>query len=168
MALNLSVLTDIVTKSGVRIDEVKTKSVVVVWRRATPYYPAFIDASVWTQEDCTDNAVVPFHVYSDSVAVSAQDNEQMTDFSTSVYYATFNTQGCNKVRVSAKSESSGRGDTGGIDVNDVMQVVPALKTDLYYDIDPNASTFTIKLNAVNASSAYSLDVILYEIEVYCV
>ena len=166
MALNLSGLTNIRTLSGVQIDKVMTKSGVIVWQRATPYYPTFKNTSVWTQHDCTDNAEVPFHVYSDSVAVSARDNEQMTDFATSEYIATFNTNGCNKVRVYARSESSGYGDTGGIEVNDVMQVVPALKTYLYYDIDPNASTFTIKLNSVNASSYYSLDVILYEIYVY--
>lgn len=38
MALNLSALTDIKTKSGVQIDKIVTKNGVVLWSRSTPYY----------------------------------------------------------------------------------------------------------------------------------
>ena len=166
MALNLSVLKDIRTASGKQIDKVVTKSGKVLWTRATPYYPTFIGTSYWKKVDVTDNSATPFGVNNDCVWVSAQNNEQMTDFATSVYSATFNTQGCNKVRIYAKSECGGRGDKGNIFVNGVGQSVPESKTYLYYDIDPNSSTFTVTLNSVNDSSYYSLDVQLYEIYVY--
>lgn len=138
-----------------------------VWTlSAVSYYPTFKNASLWHQDDCTDNSATPFGVDSNCVWVSAQNAEQMTDFATSVYSATFNTNQCNKVRISARSWCGERGDTGNIFVNGVGQRVPETSTQLYYNIDPNSSTFTVTLNSVNASSYYSLDVQLYEIYVY--
>lgn len=135
----------------------------LVYQRATPYYPTFTNSSLWTTAT-VDNAATPFKVTSSSVEVCAQDNEQMTDFSYSWAQATFNTQGCNKLRVKAKSDSGARGFTGDIIVNGVSQTVPESTSYLYYDI--SGDTFTIKLDVLCASSYFGTSLTLYEIYVY--
>lgn len=137
----------------------------------TPYYPTFTDSSLWTQVGTIDNAATPFKAHDSYVEVCAQDNEQMTDFSYSTYQATFNTQGCNKVRLYVEEESGDRG-VGSGEVRVISNsgtISQGITTEgkhyLYFDM--SGDTFTVQLSVGNASSYYEIDVMLYEIYAYC-
>lgn len=137
----------------------------------TPYYPTFADSSLWTKVGTVDNAATPFKAYDSSVEVCAQDNGQMTDFSYSTYQATFNTQGCNKVRLYVKEESGDRG-VGSGEVRVISNsgtISQGITTEgkhyLYFDM--SGDTFTVQLSVGNASTYYSISVYLYEIYAYC-
>lgn len=137
----------------------------------TPYYPTFTSSSLWTKVGTVDNAATPFKAYDSSVEVCAQDNGQMTDFSYSTYQATFNTQGCNKVRLYVKEESGGRGVGSGEArvISNSGTISQGITTEgkhyLYFDM--SGDTFTVQLSVGNASTYYSISVYLYEIYAYC-
>lgn len=155
--------------NGTRIDYIYFNGT-LVYQRATPYYPTFTNSSLWTQVGTTDNAATPFKAYDSYVEVCAQDDGQQTDFSYSTYQATFNTQGCNKVRLYVKEESGGRG-VGSGEVRVISNsgtISQGITTEgkhyLYFDM--SGDTFTVQLSVVNASSYYEINVMLYEIYAY--
>lgn len=140
MALDLSNIKNITTKSGVTIKKVIRKSDgKVLWKASEPYV-AVLNAPAWnfsTPNAYTGAHTYEYHATASEVYLFVQKGEELIEFGQGYYTATFDTKGCNKVRIKAETLNP-------IGADCTINGTPITENKYYY-FDCSGDNYTIQL-----------------------